>query len=217
MSQALLALALFAPVVAWNATHGWASLGFQGGRATAERLYPAGPLVVLAGEALYLLPWLWLAMMVAFVQALRAGPAEWRRWLPACLGLPPIVLFALVGLWTKHVMFHWAAPGYLDALSPPGGGAGALGGAVARRGPGHRLGDRRAARRGPRPGRGRGPLGLAAAADRARASRGRSGARRNRLDRPARGAGRPARRGCGRDELARDGARSTTRSAARSR
>ncbi len=68
---------------------------------------------MLGGEALYLLPWLWLAMMVAFVQALRAGPADWRRWLPACLGLPPIVLFALVGLWTKHVMFHWAAPGYL--------------------------------------------------------------------------------------------------------
>ncbi|MBN9510908.1 MAG: glycosyltransferase family 39 protein [Alphaproteobacteria bacterium] len=110
---ALLALALFVPVVAWNAMHGWASLGFQGGRATAERLYPAGPLIVLGGEALYLLPWLWLAMMMALVQALRAGPADWRRWLPACLGLPPIVLFALVGLWTRHVMFHWAAPGYL--------------------------------------------------------------------------------------------------------
>jgi hypothetical protein len=110
---ALVAFVLFVPVIAWNAAHGWASLGFQGGRATAERLYPAGPLVVLGGEALYLLPWLWLAMMVALVQALRTGPADWQRWLLACLGLPPIVLFALVGFWTKHVMFHWAAPGYL--------------------------------------------------------------------------------------------------------
>jgi hypothetical protein len=110
---ALLACVLFAPVIAWNAMHGWASLGFQGGRAAAERLYPTGPLVVLGGEALYLLPWLWLALVVVLVQALRAGPADWRRWLPACLGLPPIVGFAGVGLWTKHVMFHWAAPGYL--------------------------------------------------------------------------------------------------------
>ncbi len=110
---AALAALLFAPVVAWNAAHGWASFAFQGGRAAEGGLHPFGPVVVLAGGALYLLPWIWLPMVLAALAALRAGPADWRRWLPLCLGAPPVVLFALVGLLSKHVMFHWAAPGYL--------------------------------------------------------------------------------------------------------
>ncbi len=107
---ALLAAALFAPVVVWNATHHWASFAFQGGRAGAEQVRPFGPLLVLGGEALFVLPWIWLPMMAVW---LRARPADWRAWLPACLGAPPIVLFALIGLWSRHVLFHWAAPGYL--------------------------------------------------------------------------------------------------------
>ncbi|HET9019217.1 MAG TPA: glycosyltransferase family 39 protein, partial [Acetobacteraceae bacterium] len=110
---AVLACALFAPVIVWNATHGWASFAFQGGRAAERGVYPFGPLVVLAGEALFVLPWIWLPMMATAFAALRAGPADWRRWLPLCLGVPPILLFALVGLHSRHVLFHWAAPGYL--------------------------------------------------------------------------------------------------------
>ncbi len=111
---ALLAFAVFAPVLAWNATHHWASFAFQGDRAEGLQLRPWGPLVVLAGEALFVLPWIWLPMMVAFVAALRRGPAEWRGWLLCCLGAPPIVVFALIALWSSgRVLFHWAAPGYL--------------------------------------------------------------------------------------------------------
>jgi 4-amino-4-deoxy-L-arabinose transferase-like glycosyltransferase len=110
---AALALVLFAPVVVWNAQHQWASLAFQGGRATTYRLNLAGPLVVLAGAALYLLPWIWAGLVAALVRGLRAGPRAWRSWLLCWLGLPPIVLFAVVSLWSRQVLFHWAAPGYL--------------------------------------------------------------------------------------------------------
>jgi hypothetical protein len=109
----LLALAIFAPVVAWNAAHGWASFGFQAGRAEAAALHPLAPLAVLAGEALFVLPWIWIPMAVALVCALRRGPREWRGWLLACLGVPPIAVFSVVALWSHHVLFHWAAPGYL--------------------------------------------------------------------------------------------------------
>jgi hypothetical protein len=52
--------------------------------------------------------------MVAFFQALRRGPAEWRGWLLCCLGAPPIILFAAISAWSsQRVLFHWAAPGYL--------------------------------------------------------------------------------------------------------
>ena len=59
----LLALAVFAPVLVWNAAHGWASFAFQGERAVGLRFHPLAPLVTLAGEALFVLPWFWVPMM----------------------------------------------------------------------------------------------------------------------------------------------------------
>ena len=115
------------PVLVWNAAHGWVSFAFQGGRAAGMRLRPFAPLVTLAGEALFVLPWIWLPMMAVFVAALRRGPGAWRSWLLCCLAAPPIVAFAAVSAWSsQRVLFHWAAPGYL-MLFP------LLGEAVARR------------------------------------------------------------------------------------
>ena len=110
---AALAALLFAPVLEWNAAHGWISFAFQGGRAMAHKLHPGGPLLVLAGAALFLLPWIWLGLMAALLRGLRAGPLAWRSWLLCWLALPPIVLFAVVALWSRQVLFHWAVPGYL--------------------------------------------------------------------------------------------------------
>ena len=81
---------------------------------TGMRFRPLAPLVTLAGEALFVLPWIWLPMMVVFVVALRRGPGAWRSWLLCCLAAPPIVVFALISAWSsQRVLFHWAAPGYL--------------------------------------------------------------------------------------------------------
>ena len=72
------------------------------------------PLLTLAGEALFVLPWLWLPMMAVFVMALRRGPSEWRLLAAVLSGRPPIVVFALISAWSsQRVLFHWAAPGYL--------------------------------------------------------------------------------------------------------
>ena len=111
----VLALAVFSPVVAWNALHHWASFAFQGARAEAgARFHPLGPIIVLAGEALFVLPWIWAPMMAVWIAALRRGPVTWRSWLLACLAAPPIVVFALIAAWSsQRVLFHWAAPGYL--------------------------------------------------------------------------------------------------------
>ena len=108
------ALLMFAPVFAWNAEHGWASFAFQAGRASGMHVRPLVPLITLAGEALFVLPWIWLPMMIAYVAALRRGPNDWRSWLLCCLAAPPIVVFAAVSGWSsQRVLFHWAAPGYL--------------------------------------------------------------------------------------------------------
>ncbi len=131
-------MALFSPVLLWNAQHGWASFAFQGGRAEAGRWHLLAPLVVLGGEAAFLLPWIWAPLMVVFATALRRGSADAGSWLLACLALFPIAVFAIVALWARgHVLFHWAAPGYLF-LFPLLGAAvdsgGAAGSRVARYG-----------------------------------------------------------------------------------
>jgi 4-amino-4-deoxy-L-arabinose transferase-like glycosyltransferase len=124
---ALIALLVFAPVLFWNATHGWSSFAFQAGRAGGAFFRPLAPFVTLAGEALFVLPWIWLPMMAVFVAAIRRGATEWRSWLLCCLAAPPIMVFALIAAWSgQRVLFHWAAPGYL-MLFP------LLGGAVAHR------------------------------------------------------------------------------------
>jgi 4-amino-4-deoxy-L-arabinose transferase-like glycosyltransferase len=107
------ALAVFAPVVAWNATHGWASFAFQGDRAEGLRFRPLMPLQTLGGEALFLLPWIWLPMMVLFVRGFRRD-AAWSERLLVWLAAPPVVVFALVSAWSsQRVLYHWAVPGYL--------------------------------------------------------------------------------------------------------
>jgi len=108
---AVLALAVFSPVLLWNASHGWASFVFQGDRAAGLRFQPLKPFQVLGGEALFVLPWIWLPMMIVFVRGFRGA---WAERLLVWLAAPPIVVFALISAWSsQRVLFHWAAPGYL--------------------------------------------------------------------------------------------------------
>jgi 4-amino-4-deoxy-L-arabinose transferase-like glycosyltransferase len=107
----LVALVVFSPVVIWNAGNGWASLAFQGGRAAASRLNVFGPVVTLAGEALFLLPWIWAGLMLVLWRGWRA--VDMRVRLLCWMAWPAIVLFAVVSLWSRQVLFHWATPGYL--------------------------------------------------------------------------------------------------------
>jgi len=110
----LLAAAMFLPVILWNANHGWQSFHYQGGRAAGLRLHWSAPLSIWGGEALFVLPWLWVQMVVLLIGALRRGPADRRGWLLAMLGFIPVVLFAVIGIWSStRILYHWAAPGYL--------------------------------------------------------------------------------------------------------
>jgi 4-amino-4-deoxy-L-arabinose transferase-like glycosyltransferase len=112
-----LAVLMFTPVVAWNFAHHWQSFQYQSGRAAGLRLHPFAPITIWGGEALFLLPWLWLPMVCLLISALRRGPAARRGWMLACLGVIPVVLFAVVGIWSStRILYHWATPGYLLLL-----------------------------------------------------------------------------------------------------
>ncbi|HQT65598.1 MAG: hypothetical protein B7Z75_06015 [Acidocella sp. 20-57-95] len=113
----LLAVVLFTPVVVWNAQHGWQSFGYQSGRAAGLRLHILAPLTIFGGEALFLLPWIWLPMVWLLLSALRRGPTDRRSWLLAMLAVLPVVLFSVVGIWSStRILYHWATPGYLLLL-----------------------------------------------------------------------------------------------------
>ena len=109
-----LSLLIFSPVLVWNAKHGWVSFAFQGGRA-GGRLHPLGPLLALAGQAVFLLPWIWVPLLWCGIAAAWRGPSDRERWLLICLAAPPIVVFTAAALWGK-TLFHWTAPGYLMLL-----------------------------------------------------------------------------------------------------
>ena len=118
------ALIVFLPVLIWNTAHGWVSFLFQGGRAGGS-LHTLGPILAIAGQAAFLLPWIWAPLVWCGLVAAYRGPSDRERWFLVCLAAPPILVFTAATLW-GNALFHWAAPGYL-MLVP------LLGEAIARR------------------------------------------------------------------------------------
>ena len=109
-----IALALFSPVVIWNARHGWVTFAYQGGRGLPQGgLHIANALVDLVGQVAWLTPWVFVPLALACWPALRAGRAQERSWFCICLGLPAIVLFAVTPLWGDRGLPHWPMPGWL--------------------------------------------------------------------------------------------------------
>jgi Dolichyl-phosphate-mannose-protein mannosyltransferase len=111
---ASIAVAMFAPVVIWNRAHGWTSFVFQGGRAAGRGgLHLDTMLASIAGQAAYVLPWIWVPLVVVLWRAVRGGPRDATRWFFLCLAIGPIVAFTLIALRGDAGLPHWEAPGYL--------------------------------------------------------------------------------------------------------
>jgi hypothetical protein len=116
---AVVGLALFAPVIVWNAQHGWASFLYQGNRAGGfHGLQLAMLLEALVGQILYLTPWIWVVLVIVLVGHLRRGPGNWSdsEAFLICQAVPALTLF--MGLSTfQRIMPHWPLIGFV-ALMP---------------------------------------------------------------------------------------------------
>lgn len=111
---AVLTVALLSPILVWNAQHDWASIAFQAGRGAPNRGFnPWGPLVSIGAQAGVLLPWIFVPLSAQFVRAVRAGPADERRWLLLTLALPTIAVFTFAPLFGTQGLPHWSMCGWM--------------------------------------------------------------------------------------------------------
>jgi 4-amino-4-deoxy-L-arabinose transferase-like glycosyltransferase len=121
---AVIALAMFTPVMVWNAEHAWISFAFQGARGLpAHANHMVALLENVGGQIALVAPWVWVPLVLSLVRAVRAGPAESNSWLCVVLGIIPIALFTLVSLGGNPGQPHWPAPGYLMLFPLLGRGA----------------------------------------------------------------------------------------------
>jgi 4-amino-4-deoxy-L-arabinose transferase-like glycosyltransferase len=108
-------LAVFSPVLLWNAERHWVSLFFQStGRTSTFRFRPVLVGRFVALQAGLVSPLLWLALMAApFLAARRWRQPSWR--VAALFSLPLVLLMLLLSPfhWVKG---NWGAPAYLAAL-----------------------------------------------------------------------------------------------------
>jgi hypothetical protein len=108
------ALLIFAPVLIWNAQHGWASFVFQGGRAAPHMaLNPTHLLAQVAGEALVLFPWIAVPFVIAVARSFPIAKQDERHAFLLWAGIPIIALCTIAPFWGSRGMPHWPMPGWL--------------------------------------------------------------------------------------------------------
>jgi hypothetical protein len=113
---ALVALAVFTPVIVWNLENRLDAFVYQGSRAAlGGGLHVDRLLIHLAIIGGVTGPAAWVAQIAGLAGALRTGPRDEGRWFFAMLAIVPIGFFlALDLLGTIGVEgFNWPAPGYL--------------------------------------------------------------------------------------------------------
>ena len=110
---ALIALIVVSPALIWNMQHQWVSLAFQTGRGLPQGLRVGQVFANIAGQMVWILPWIFVPLAIAAWGALRAGRGAERSWYCLCLALPAIALFTIVPLWGSRGLPHWQMPGWL--------------------------------------------------------------------------------------------------------
>jgi hypothetical protein len=67
----------------------------------------------IAGQAVWIFPWIFVPLVMAAYAGLRAGRAAERSWYCLCLALPTVAIFTIVPLWGDRGLPHWQMPGWL--------------------------------------------------------------------------------------------------------
>lgn len=118
-----LVILIFAPVLYWNSQNDWISFVFQSARAGATETSLRWDWFFrsIGGQILWLLPWVWIPLVIQIFLLYRNRHQNKVYELIAWLSLPTIMFFTIVTLWSDLVYhFHWQTPGYLMLFIPLG-------------------------------------------------------------------------------------------------
>jgi len=112
----VVALAVFAPVLIWNAQHDWASFAFQSSRRAAGmgQWRPRYLVELIASQLLMATPYLLVVSFAALLRGWRERArvaGDDRSLLLLIAGAVPLVFFAAASL-RSLVKMNWPAPGY---------------------------------------------------------------------------------------------------------
>jgi hypothetical protein len=110
---ALLALGVATPVILWNGQHDWISIVYQASRGRFSGVHPGYLLANILGQAIWMLPWIFVPMLSASWRAWQAGRRAQRSWFCLCLSFPTIAVFTLIPLWGSLGLPHWQMSGWL--------------------------------------------------------------------------------------------------------
>ncbi len=119
----VLNFAVALPVFIWNADNNWVSFVFQASRAGKNEttLHVDWLLRSIGGQAMWLLPWVWIPLIVQLFRLGKALKFNETNAFFFWTSVLPIVFFTLVTLWSDlQFHFHWQAPGYLMLMMPLG-------------------------------------------------------------------------------------------------
>ena len=106
-----LALAIFAPVIAWNAGHQWASFGYQSGRLTINELSIGFPLELIGSQLVLATPAIFVLGCIGLSQGWRRSSLPSARVLLVAL-VAPIAIYFLWHSLHERVQGNWPEPIY---------------------------------------------------------------------------------------------------------
>ena len=115
--------AVFAPNVAWNATHHWLTFSKQFGRIAPHRFAPRYVLEFLGAQILLLNP-----LVAAFIPRALSEEVLRRRIAMPAMTSAPFLVYLLIHSLHDRVQAHWPAPLYAPAAIVAAAGAEGLGG-----------------------------------------------------------------------------------------
>jgi len=112
------------PILMWNLEHNFASFVFQGSRVLPDahiQLHFDWFLRSFVGQALWLMPWIWVPIVYQLVNTYKLRKTDLKQWFCFCMAVYPIVFFTILTLWADlSYHFHWQAAGYMILFLPLG-------------------------------------------------------------------------------------------------
>ncbi|MCJ8210208.1 glycosyltransferase family 39 protein [Mucilaginibacter sp. RS28] len=120
----VISLAMSFPVLWWNYNNHWVSFVFQGSRAGNKghfSLHPEWFLRSILGQAIWLLPWIWVPVMGQLIKSIKLRNQSKEFSFLMWTSVLTIIFFTTVTLWSDlQYHFHWQAPGYMMLFMPLG-------------------------------------------------------------------------------------------------